>query len=112
MPDLGTPLRLLAPIIVVVLTASACGGGGSSQMLPTIAPTTGAFYLLLDLETELDSMQVVERLIREFKVAAIPGSVFGLPDCHIRIAYGALQQETASAGMARLVEGLHHIIKG
>ena len=47
----------------------------------------------------------------EFKVAAIPGSVFGLPDCHIRIAYGALQQETASAGMARLVEGLHHIIK-
>lgn len=77
----------------------------------TIAPTTGAFYLLLDLETELDSMQVVERLIREFKVAAIPGSVFGLPDCHIRIAYGALQQETASAGMARLVEGLHHIIK-
>ena len=40
MPDLRTPLRLLAPILGAVLTASACGGGGSSQTLPTIAPTT------------------------------------------------------------------------
>ena len=42
MPDLRTPLRLLAPILGAVLTASACGGGGSSQTLPTIAPTTAA----------------------------------------------------------------------
>ena len=42
MPDLRTPLRLLAPVLGAVLTASACGGGGSSQTLPTIAPTTAA----------------------------------------------------------------------
>ena len=42
MPDLRTPLRLLAPILGAVLTASACGGGGSSQTQPAIAPTTAA----------------------------------------------------------------------
>ena len=85
---------------------------GDLADVSTVAPTTGAFYLLVRLQTDMGSMQVVERLIREFQVAAIPGIVFGLEECHIRIAYGALQKKTAAAGMDRLVEGLHQLIKG
>ena len=77
----------------------------------SVAATTGAFYLLIRLQTDLTSMHVVERLIREHRVAAIPGIAFGLDECHIRIAYGALKAETASTGMDRLVDGLHTLIR-
>jgi len=30
--------------------------------------------------------------------------------CYVRVAYGALQQDTAKAGIERLVEGLQNII--
>lgn len=73
----------------------------------------GAFYLLARLDTSLTSMQVVERLVRQYKVAAIPGSGFGLTElCHIRIAYGALEADTVEAGMDRLVTGLLDILRG
>jgi aspartate/methionine/tyrosine aminotransferase len=55
----------------------------------------------------LDPMTLVERLIREHRVAAIPGSAFADPaPCSIRISYGALQGETAADGVRRLVDGL------
>ena len=73
--------------------------------------SNGAFYLLVRLHCDLDSMQVVERLVREFKVAAIPGSGFGMTDaCYLRVAYGALQPETVAEGMDRLVRGLRDLI--
>jgi aspartate/methionine/tyrosine aminotransferase len=38
-------------------------------------------------------MQVAERLIREFKVAVIPATAFGLVDgCHFRVATAALRR--------------------
>ena len=73
----------------------------------------GAFYLLARLDTSLAAMAVVERLIREHRVAAIPGTAFGLHQgCYIRIAYGALHRDTAAAGMERLVAGLRAILAG
>jgi aspartate/methionine/tyrosine aminotransferase len=79
----------------------------------TIPPALGAFYFLLRVDTQLDSMAVVERLIREFGVAVIPGSTFGLSrGCYLRVAYGALQRETIAAGVGRLVQGLNAIVKG
>lgn len=72
----------------------------------------GAFYLLLRIATPLDSMTLAERLIREHRVAAIPGQAFGLDaGCYLRVAYGALQADTALAGIRRLTEGLRVIIR-
>ena len=71
----------------------------------------GAFYLLVRLQTDLDAMHVVTRLVQEHKVAVIPGDAFGLNDaCYLRIAYGALRQEEVLVGMDRLVEGLAQIL--
>lgn len=76
-----------------------------------VPPSNGAFYLLARLRCDLDSMTVVERLVDKHRVAAIPGSGFGLTDnCFIRIAYGALQRETVVEGMDRLVKGLEEIV--
>jgi len=56
-------------------------------------------------------MQLTERLIREHRVAVIPGTAFGLNEgCHLRVAYGALQKDTAAEGIGRLVEGLKKMI--
>ena len=71
----------------------------------------GAFYLLVRLQTDLDAMHIVTRLVREHKVAVIPGDAFGLNDpCYLRIAYGALRQEDVVMGMDRLVGGLAQIL--
>ncbi len=79
--------------------------------LCTVPKSNGAFYLLVRLHCDLDSMAVVERLVREFKVAAIPGSGFGMTDgCYLRVAYGALEPDTVAEGMDRLVRGLRKLI--
>jgi aspartate/methionine/tyrosine aminotransferase len=81
------------------------------QDLCQTPPTKGAFYFLPRLLTKLDAMAVAERLIREFKVAAIPGNAFGLRDgCYLRISYGALTSENAAEGVGRLARGLRSII--
>jgi aspartate/methionine/tyrosine aminotransferase len=67
----------------------------------------GAFYYFLRVHTDLDSMTLAERLVREHRVAAIPGSAFGMHDgCYLRISYGALDGERARDGVERLVKGL------
>ncbi|MBO9999987.1 MAG: pyridoxal phosphate-dependent aminotransferase [Cyanobacteria bacterium SID2] len=77
----------------------------------SIEPSTGAFYVFLKVKTSIDSLTLVERLIREYRVAAIPGTTFGMEDgCYLRVAYGALQKETVEAGIDRLVRGLRSIV--
>jgi aspartate/methionine/tyrosine aminotransferase len=76
----------------------------------TIPPALGAFYFLLRLDTQLAPMTVVERLVREFGVAVIPGTTFGIEHgCYLRVAYGALDAQTTSEGIGRLVRGLRAI---
>ena len=76
-----------------------------------IPPADGAFYFLLKVQTELSPMELVKRLIHEYKVAVIPGTTFGIDDgCYLRVAYGALPAETAQAGISRLVQGLQNIL--
>lgn len=71
----------------------------------------GAFYFLLRLKTGMEPMRVVEQLIREHRVAVIPGTAFGANNgCVLRVAYGALQQVTAEEGIGRLVAGLQSIL--
>jgi aspartate/methionine/tyrosine aminotransferase len=80
-----------------------------SKLAPyaTVPAADGAFYLLLKVETMQDPMTIAERLIREHKVAVIPGPAFGMSDgCYFRVAYGALQKATVAEGIGRLVTGL------
>lgn len=80
--------------------------------LCTIPPADGAFYFLLKINSKLDAMELVERLIREHGVAVIPGTTFGMEDgCYLRVAYGALEKDTAAEGIGRLVRGLQTILK-
>jgi aspartate/methionine/tyrosine aminotransferase len=77
----------------------------------TVPAADGAFYVLMKVETPLDPMTIAERLIREYKVAVIPGPAFGMTDgCYFRVAYGALQKETVAEGIGRLVTGLRQIL--
>lgn len=79
--------------------------------LATVPRADGAFYFLSRVHRNLDSMEVVKRLVEEHRVAVIPGTTFGMQDrCYLRIAYGALQKDTAVEGVSRLVRGLKQIL--
>ena len=76
-----------------------------------VPPTRGAFYCLVRVRTALSPMAVAERLIREHRVAVIPGCTFGLESgCHLRVAFGALEPHTVEDGMERLVGGIARIV--
>ena len=78
--------------------------------LAGVPAADGAFYVLLKVNTDLPPMQIAERLVREHRVAVIPGPAFGMTSgCYFRVAYGALQKETVTEGIGRLVDGLRAI---
>ncbi|MCI0653155.1 MAG: aminotransferase class I/II-fold pyridoxal phosphate-dependent enzyme, partial [Methylococcaceae bacterium] len=71
----------------------------------------GAFYILLKVRTRIDDLTLVDRLIRRYRVAVIPGSAFGIRQgCYLRVAYGALDRHSAEAGAGRLVDGIRGLI--
>lgn len=71
----------------------------------------GAFYALMKLHTQRTDLELVEALIRNHKVAVMPGSTFGSTEpCTLRVAYGALDTETVAEGMGRLVTGLRQLL--
>jgi aspartate/methionine/tyrosine aminotransferase len=85
----------------------------SLEPLCTVPPAHGAFYFFVRVNADLDAMHVAERLVREHKVAVIPGTAFGISDgCYFRVAFGALQKETVAQGIGRLVTGLRAILNG
>jgi aspartate/methionine/tyrosine aminotransferase len=69
----------------------------------------GAFYCLVRVRTDLPVMTLVERLIREHRVAVIPGSAFGLEGPVVRLSYGALDAATVSEGIGRLAEAIRRL---
>ncbi len=79
--------------------------------LVTVPPASGAFYLLLQVHTEMNPMDLAHRLIQDHGVAVIPGVTFGIENrCLLRVAYGALDKETAREGIDRLIDGLRRIL--
>ena len=75
-------------------------------------PTQGAFYFLLGLKTSLPGLAVAERLVREHRVAVVPGEAFGLTQgCFLRVSYGAPEAETVRAGFRRLALGVDAICR-
>ncbi len=79
--------------------------------LITVPRSDGAFYFLMRMRTDMDSMALTERLIQEHQVAVIPSTAFGLTDgCYLRVAYGALSEEVAAEAVGRLSRGLRQIL--
>lgn len=77
----------------------------------TVNHANGAFYFFLKVNTEINDFELVKRLITDYQVAVIPGSTFGMEcGCYLRIAYGALQSDTALEGISRLIEGLSNLV--
>jgi aspartate/methionine/tyrosine aminotransferase len=71
----------------------------------------GAFYALIETDTTQTDMEIVQRLIRDYGVATMPGSTFGVTDrTALRVAFGSLQSDTVAEGMGRLVRGLVEIL--
>ena len=72
-----------------------------------VADVRGAFYYFVRVHTKLDSMTLAERLIREHRVAVVPGEAFGVSDvCSVRVSFGALDEATVDEGLGRLTAGL------
>src|SRR5580765_50261 len=81
------------------------------EPLCTVPPADGAFYCFLRVNAEADPMPIAERLIREHRVAVVPGHAFGVSSgCYFRVAYGALQKATVAEGIGRLVNGLRVLL--
>jgi aspartate/methionine/tyrosine aminotransferase len=81
------------------------------EPLCVVPPADGAFYAFIRVNADADPMNIAERLIREHRVAVIPGTAFGITDgCYFRVAYGALQKETVAEGIGRLVGGLRSLL--
>jgi aspartate/methionine/tyrosine aminotransferase len=91
----------LAPVRKMVLASFA-----AISDLCTVPRPDGAFYCLVHVHAGMDPLQLVEKLVGEHRVAAVPGTAFGLDGCSLRVSYGALDPRTVEEGMARLVGGL------
>lgn len=80
-----------------------------------VPPSGGAFYFLIRVRDSIDPLELVRRLVADHRVAAIPGTAFGIDPakdgCRLRVAYGALRRDTVEEGVGRLVEGLKAIVK-
>ncbi len=86
-------------------------GALSQPGVPCDVPAAhGALYYFVNVHTPLDGLTLAERLIREHRVAVIPGVAFGASDgCRIRVSYGALAPATAEESVSRLVTGLRKL---
>jgi aspartate/methionine/tyrosine aminotransferase len=69
--------------------------------------TRGAFYVLMKLPGVADALEFNRRMVREHRVATIPGFAFGLTDTRSanwqRLSYGALDAATVREGVSRFV---------
>jgi aspartate/methionine/tyrosine aminotransferase len=71
----------------------------------------GAFYYFTKVRSAMDPLALVERLVKEHRVAVMPGTAFGASDgCCLRVSYGMLDEQTAAEGIARLTSGLLAIV--
>lgn len=77
--------------------------------------TQGGFYAMVKLPglaAGVDPMSFNETMVREFRVATIPGFAFGLTDVRAanyqRLSYGALDAASVQEGMQRFVRAVRH----
>ena len=88
-----------------------------TEVLRTLGDTvylltnSGAFYLFAEVPGyDGGGLELARSLIENFGVAVIPGSAFGVTDrCAFRASFGALQSDSAIAGLDRLATGLRSL---
>jgi aspartate/methionine/tyrosine aminotransferase len=79
--------------------------------LVTVPKAEGAMYFLVKVHTQSSDMDLVTALVRDFRVAMIPGNTFGIKDgCYLRISYGALEKPTVAEGISRFVRGINELV--
>jgi aspartate/methionine/tyrosine aminotransferase len=79
--------------------------------LVTVPPAAGALYFFIRVATDMAASELAERLVREHRVAVIPGETFGMRDgCYLRVSYGAVDLPTAQRGLGRLTAGLRELV--
>ena len=79
----------------------------------TVPRADGAFYFLVRVRRGEDSVDLVERLIREHRIAVIPGTAFGMDEgCYLRLGYGAVNASAMEDGMDRFVAGICALDRG
>jgi aspartate/methionine/tyrosine aminotransferase len=125
---------LICPTVIAQVTAAAAMKVGAAYVAPylaslasvrdvvlgalrslepicTVPSADGAFYCFIRANTAADPMSIAEQLIRDYKVAVIPGTAFGMTDgCYFRVAFGALEKDTVAEGIGRLVTGLRALL--
>ena len=109
---LSTPIDYLRDRITDLAQVRNIVRGQLQQLPPNcqVPQAQGAFYFFIKVATQLSDLELVTKLIEQYKVAVIPGSTFGLTSgCYLRVAYGALTESNARAGVARLLEGLREL---
>jgi aspartate/methionine/tyrosine aminotransferase len=126
--------NLICPPLVSQLAAIAALDSGRAWAMSRIAPLQsvrdlvlgelsnlgercrfpcpqGAFYALVHLDTELPDHELVHTLIRDWGVAVLPGSTFGMHHGrYLRIAFGSLAANTVAEGIGRLRSGLERLL--
>jgi aspartate/methionine/tyrosine aminotransferase len=87
-----------------------------SRGLPITLPIVpdGAFYALLSCATPLAGETLVERLVLDHGVAALPGEAFGLGGGEgpslLRLSYGMLEPPLLREALDRLMGGLEELL--
>ena len=72
--------------------------------------TRGGYYFLFRLKTTLSDWDVSKKLIEDYGVITLPGSIFSTSSPSLRVSYGNLDVETAEEGLTRLINGLRGIL--
>jgi aspartate/methionine/tyrosine aminotransferase len=99
-------IKAIAQVRNLVLRSLA----GISNLCEVPSPQ-GAFYCFLRVRGDVDSMHLVRELVTQHRVAVIPGTAFGIQrGCYVRLAYGALTEATAAAGLNRFIKGMKETI--
>ncbi len=83
----------------------------SSSPLVNLHWTKGAYYFFITVNSSNTSWTITKRLIEEFGVIVLPGSIFDVQSASFRISYGNLSLGEMNVAMNRLINGLQHIIK-
>lgn len=92
--------------LLAAVTAARAGG----LDVELLGPPDGAFYGLLRFSCRLGGLRLMERLVLEHGVAALPGESFGLPAAGgqgvLRLSYGMLGAADLKEALGRLFRGL------
>ena len=70
----------------------------------------GAIYFYLKVNSDVKPIELVQKLVREFKVAVIPGTAFGSNNgCYLRLGFGAVTGDRFKDAIDRFKRGIDSI---